>query len=659
VIASLLVANRGEIAVRIFRTARAMGVKCIAVYSDADAKAKHVRDADVALRIGPPPAKESYLNSDAILRAAKESGAEAIHPGYGFLSENPDFAQAVIAAGLIWVGPTPAAIRAMGLKDEAKRIAEEAGVPVLPGYSGADQSEKVLREAAKEVGFPVLIKAVAGGGGRGIREVRNAGEFSAALASAKRESAAAFGDDRVLIEKFIARARHIEVQVFGDSHGNLVHLYERDCSLQRRRQKVIEEAPAPGMTDEVRAAMTDAALKLARAVNYENAGTVEFIVDATGPLRPNGFWFMEMNTRLQVEHPVTEAVTGLDLVEWQLRVASGEALPLKQEEIALNGHAIEARICAEDPMNDFAPSAGRVVTFEWPLWRPKGFRVDFGFDNDDRVPAEYDSLVAKAIALGSERPVAALADELASVCVAGVRTNIAFLVRCLSEADFQRGAIHTNLIAEKIAGLIEAPSPALVAGCFALSELANESGGGPFSQLDGFRANGAPRRQWWFATDRGAVDVCVEKGCRDGQWRVTSGSVSFGFERFRYVDAHFSVLIDGVRYSGDIRSLPTGETLLSIAGHATIFRNAASDVESVATSDVLTAPLPGKIVALNTAPGASVKRGDPLIVVEAMKMEHALKAPRDGVVAEIGAKEGEQVKQGQILVKLAAREEKQ
>ena len=373
---SVLVANRGEIACRIFRTAKTMGMTTVAVYSDADATAKHVREANKAVRLGPPPATDSYLRGDLIIAAAKETGAQAIHPGYGFLSENPEFAEAVVAAGLIWIGPTPNAIRAMGLKDEAKRLAIAAGVPVLEGYQGEDQSEKRLLKAAKDIGFPVLIKAVAGGGGRGIREVTRAEDFKDQLASAQREAKAAFGNDVVLIERLVQRPRHIEVQVFGDKHANVVHLFERDCSLQRRRQKVIEEAPAPGMTDEVRAAMTTAAVKLAKAVSYENAGTVEFIVDGNGPLRPDGFWFLEMNTRLQVEHPVTEMITGQDLVEWQFRVAAGEQLPKRQDELSITGHAIEARICAEDPAEGFRPSVGRFEAMD--SWAG-GERVDAGF----------------------------------------------------------------------------------------------------------------------------------------------------------------------------------------------------------------------------------------------------------------------------------------
>ncbi len=623
-ISSLLVANRGEIAVRIFRTARSMGVKCIAVYSDADAKAKHVRDADVALRIGPPPASESYLNAEAILRAAKESRAEAIHPGYGFLSENPDFAEAVIAAGLIWVGPTPAAIRALGLKDEAKRIAEEAGVPVLPGYRGADQSEKVLLSAAKEIGFPVLIKAVAGGGGRGIREVNSAGEFSIALASAKREAAAAFGDDRVLIEKFIARARHIEVQVFGDSHGNLVHLFERDCSLQRRRQKVIEEAPAPGMTEEVRAAMTGAALKLARAVKYENAGTVEFIVDATGPLRPDAFWFMEMNTRLQVEHPVTEMITGLDLVEWQLRVASGETLPLTQDEIEFAGHAIEARICAEDPQNGFQPSIGKILAFS--SWRGEApsVRVDAGYDERDSVSQYYDNLLAKTISIAETRheTIAELDYALSQTGIAGIATNTGFLVRCLRGERFIDGAVDTGLIEESGDRLLSNRSAVHGAGrayAGSLFEQRSDSGS-PWDTVDGWRLNGLPARH-----------IAVE---------VTGIALT--------VDVDDGADIDAMLFELGRRTFVTtdGETF-------EVWRaGARSDDAAAEGGDTIIAPLPGKIVALNVAPGASVKRGDPLVVVEAMKMEHALKAPRDGVVAEIGASEGEQVKQGQMLVKL-------
>ncbi|HSO48075.1 MAG TPA: biotin carboxylase N-terminal domain-containing protein, partial [Rhizobiaceae bacterium] len=430
----ILIANRGEIACRVIRTARRMGISTVAVYSDADAKAMHVRMADEAVRIGPPPAAESYLDIDAIIEAAKRTGAQAIHPGYGFLSENPDFVEAVEAAGLVFIGPSAASIRAMGLKDAAKRLMEKAGVPVVPGYHGEAQELLILAGKANEIGFPVLIKARAGGGGKGMRLVEKPEDFREALASARREAKAAFGDDRVLVEKYIEKPRHIEVQVFGDNHGNVVHLFERDCSLQRRHQKVIEEAPAPGMTGEMRAAMTDAAVKAAQAINYSGAGTIEFIVDGSNGLRPDGFWFMEMNTRLQVEHPVTEMITGLDLVEWQLRVAAGERLPRTQHEIELCGHAVEARIYAEDASRGFLPAIGTLHHLRFP----KGLRVDSGVAEGDAIEPWYDPMIAKVISQAPDRAgaLAMLADGLEATQIAGCVTNTAFLARLARHDGF-------------------------------------------------------------------------------------------------------------------------------------------------------------------------------------------------------------------------------
>jgi 3-methylcrotonyl-CoA carboxylase alpha subunit len=642
---SLLVANRGEIACRIFRTARAMGIRTIAVYSDADANAKHVREADEAVHIGAAPASESYLRADAVLAAAKKTKAAAIHPGYGFLSENPEFAEAVIKAGMLWVGPTPDAIRAMGLKDEAKRIAIAAGVPVLPGYQGEDQSEATLVAEAKKIGFPVLIKAVAGGGGRGIREVHNAKEFSAQLASAQREAQAAFGDARVLVEKLVERPRHIEVQVFGDKHGGLIHLFERDCSLQRRRQKVIEEAPAPGMTDAVRAAMTEAALKVARAVKYENAGTVEFIVDGNGPLRPDGFWFLEMNTRLQVEHPVTEAITGLDLVQWQFFVAAGKNLPL-QSHIKLNGHAIEARICAEDPSENFRPSVGKIRRLDFDGYA----RVDAGFEAGDAVPSAYDSLIAKEITHAPSREEAI---HHAKVClgrlhVEGITTNAAFLQRCLVDEAFASGALHTGIIAEKIDTLADRAASrtraALIATAFTAANASDR--GTVWDAMDGWRLNAPPRREWRF--EEGGVALTIEPGAVP---RVNGAPVSFHPE-----------WIDEDEVQGDMGDLPFrafcvqsgARVTVLLAGETFVFAppGADADHEAGAGGDEIKAPLPGKIVAVAAKAGASVKKGDALVTLEAMKMEHALKAPRDGVVAEIATTEGAQVKEGALLVRL-------
>ncbi|MDX2234453.1 MAG: biotin carboxylase N-terminal domain-containing protein [Hyphomonadaceae bacterium] len=646
---SVLVANRGEIACRIFRTARTLGVRTIAVYSDADAGALHTRSADGAVRIGAAPAAESYLRGDAILAAAREAGAAAIHPGYGFLSENPDFAEAVRAAGLVWIGPTPAAIRAMGLKDEAKRIAIAAGVPVLPGYQGEDQGEKRLLDEAKAIGFPVLIKAVAGGGGRGIREVRAAGEFKEQLASARREAKAAFGDDRVLIERLVQRPRHIEVQVFGDRHGAVAHLFERDCSLQRRRQKVIEEAPAPGMTPAVRAAMTDAAVKVARAVKYENAGTVEFIVDGEGPLRPDGFWFLEMNTRLQVEHPVTEAVTGLDLVAWQFAVAAGAPLPLRQEEITLTGHAVEARICAEDPSEGFRPSVGRLRALRFDGYS----RVDAGFEAGDAIPAAYDSLIAKEITHAETREQALYH---ARVCLGrlqadGVATNGAFLQRCLADPDFIAGRVHTGLIAERIEALADrAAGRRRAAACAVLAETHRTRDAGVWARTDGWRLNGPPRRAWLLheggqtlridpgpplTVDGEPLDLLVEWG-DDETMQANVDTLPFQATILRRGDA-LVVLLAGETF--------TFETPGAAAAH-----------EVIDGGDVVAAPLPGRIVGLTARVGDAVVKGAPLMTLEAMKMEHALKAPRDGVVAEVNAVEGAQVKEGAVLLRLAAQD---
>ncbi|MCF6329412.1 MAG: ATP-grasp domain-containing protein, partial [Henriciella sp.] len=495
-IETVLIANRGEIACRIIRTCRAMGIGAVAVYSDADARAKHVREADHAVWIGASPASESYLDGEKLISAAKEAGADAIHPGYGFLSENAEFATAVEKAGLVWIGPKAETITAMGLKDRAKAIAEDAGVPVLPGYRGERQDAKALKVEAGKIGYPILIKAVAGGGGRGIRLVSKASELAGELESAVREAEAAFGDGRVMLEKLVEQPRHIEVQVFGDAHGNIVHLYERDCSLQRRRQKGIEEAPAPGMPDDVRAAMCDAAVKLAAAVNYRGAGTVEFIIDGAKPLAVDTFWFLEMNTRLQVEHPVTEMVTGTDLVAWQLLVASGEELPLKQGEIELLGHAIEARICAEDPAEDFRPGAGLIEEFgmladedeDWLRW-------EAGFESGDRVPAVYDSLIAKLVVAGEDREEAneRLVDTLAHLQLVGVPGNIGFLRRCAMAEAFVEGRHHVNWIAEQGEALTQPPAAHQLASILAVGDLQlDQSGSDPWAVQDGWRMNGAP-----------------------------------------------------------------------------------------------------------------------------------------------------------------------
>jgi 3-methylcrotonyl-CoA carboxylase alpha subunit len=613
---SLLIANRGEIACRVIRTARRLGIRTVAVYSDADAKALHVRMADEAVHIGPSPARESYLVGERIIEAAKSTGAEAIHPGYGFLSENADFAQAVIDAGLIWVGPKPASIRAMGLKDAAKKLMAEAGVPVTPGYLGEDQGPKRLKKEAELVGYPVLIKAVAGGGGKGMRKVDSASDFDNALESAKREAASSFGDERVLIEKYITSPRHIEVQVFGDSKGNVVHLFERDCSLQRRHQKVIEEAPAPGMDAETREAVCGAAVRAAKAVNYEGAGTIEFIADASDGLRVDRIWFMEMNTRLQVEHPVTEEITGQDLVEWQLRVASGEKLPKRQDELSINGHAIEARLYAEDSTKGFLPSVGRLEHFDLG---DEG-RVETGVEEGDAISPFYDPMIAKLIASGEDRDeaIAELADILGNVEVWPVRTNAAFLFNAVLHPDFGAGKISTGFIEQNLADLVPDPEPdeTIRRAAATVAILAAEEDA-PLPGLAGLRLNAPPRLAMSLGGQRVALgdedEIAEVSGFADGE-RVV-------------------VFAEGQAYEFDLASRGTGTT------------HGLHDGE-------IEAPMPGKVTAVEVKKGEKVAKGQRLLTLEAMKMEHALTAPFDGTIAELSAKAGVQVSEGQLLVKV-------
>jgi 3-methylcrotonyl-CoA carboxylase alpha subunit len=628
-ISSLLIANRGEIACRIIRTCRRLGIRAVAVYSDADALGLHVREADSAVHIGPAPAAESYLDGDRIIAAAREAGCEAIHPGYGFLSENAGFAQAVIDAGLIWVGPKPETIRTMGLKDEAKRIAEEAGVPVLPGYRGEKQDAVSLASEAGKIGYPLLIKAVAGGGGRGIRLVSKKSELEAELESAVRESESAFGDGRVMLEKLVERPRHIEVQVFGDAHGNTVHMFERDCSLQRRRQKVVEEAPAPGMSEEVREAMTGAAVRLAEAVGYQGAGTVEFIVDGSGPLTLESFWFLEMNTRLQVEHPVTEMITGLDLVALQLKVASGEPLCLTQEEIAIHGHAIEARICAEDPSEGFRPGAGRIEAFG-PLEPPDGERVrwDTGFEPGDRVPANYDSMIAKLVVHEGTRDEAidTLAGTLAHTQLVGVPGNVGFIGRCIVSEAFGEGVHHVNWIAEAGETLSEVPQAHRAGALDAVTDilLSGAQDDDPWHCRDGWRLNG-PRQ----------VRMVLKA---DGE--IAQGATSPD---------------DGQGVIPLVTDLSPGRFAVTAAGDSFLVEvpDYEAEAEAVEGGDLLKAPMPGRLIALHVKPGDPVEKGDTLAVMEAMKMEHALASPRDGIVALVGAETGAQLAEGEMIVQLA------
>jgi 3-methylcrotonyl-CoA carboxylase alpha subunit len=613
-IKSLLIANRGEIACRIIRTARAMGIRTVAVYSDADAKALHVRSADEAEHIGPSPARESYLVGEKIIAAAKATGAEAIHPGYGFLSENAAFAQAVIDAGLVWVGPKPASIEAMGLKDAAKKLMAAAGVPVTPGYMGENQDPAFLAQQAAEIGYPVLIKAVAGGGGKGMRLVEAPADFADALASCQREAAASFGNAHVLIEKYIQRPRHIEVQVFGDSHGNVVHLFERDCSLQRRHQKVIEEAPAPGMDEATRTDLCAAAVRAAKAVDYVGAGTIEFIADASEGLRADRIWFMEMNTRLQVEHPVTEEITGVDLVEWQLRVASGEPLPLRQDELSINGWAMEARLYAEDPAKGFLPAIGPLEHLRFG----DDLRIDTGVEEGGAVSPFYDPMIAKLIAHGASRE-AAIETLLAGVDeteVWPVRTNAGFLGLLLEHPDFQSGDIDTGLIGRDLDKLVHAPAPEADELAEAAALLAGSPGTGPWSAALGFRANAAPRAEARLIDDSGELHV---------------------------------VALEEVEADA-----PAREVLTFNAGFArcyTLERAGGSGHHSAHDGDILS-PMPGKIIAVEVSQGRTVTKGQKLLTLEAMKMEHTLVAPFDGVVAELSAVAGAQVQVEALLARI-------
>jgi 3-methylcrotonyl-CoA carboxylase alpha subunit len=634
-IQSLLIANRGEIACRVIRTARKLGIRTVAVYSDADAKALHVRQADEAVHIGPSPARESYLVGEKIIAAARATGAEAIHPGYGFLSENAAFAQAVIDAGLIWVGPSPASITAMGLKDAAKERMIAAGVPVTPGYLGADQRPEHLQSEADKIGYPVLIKAVAGGGGKGMRRVETSAEFADALVSCQREGASSFGDDRVLIEKYILSPRHIEVQVFGDTHGNVVHLFERDCSLQRRHQKVIEEAPAPGMSAETREAICTAAVRAAQAVDYVGAGTIEFIADASEGLRADRIWFMEMNTRLQVEHPVTEEITGVDLVEWQLRVASGEPLPKRQEELAINGWAMEARLYAEDPAKGFLPSTGPLRHLKLPGVLT---RTDTGVYEGAEVSAFYDPMIAKIIVLGDDRDEAIedLRKACAEVECEPVRTNAWFLMRLLAEPEFAAGIMTTGFIGSHQDRLIEAPQPSRAILRWAAADLAEKYVAGKWDGPErklfegnfGFRLNASPK---------GKVELIV-----DGEPTL----VDVDREALRN---------DFDRYRGSRSSPIDGNSTAYFEGGAAfvIAGNRADGTHAGGVGDgAILSPMPGRIIAVMVAAGDTVAKGQKLLTLEAMKMEHTLTAPFDGIVAELTAVAGAQVQVEALLARV-------
>lgn len=632
----ILIANRGEIACRVIRTARALGVKTVAVYSDADANAMHVAMADEAVRLGPAPVADSYLRGDQIIEAALKTGAQGIHPGYGFLSENPDFVEAVEKAGLTFIGPSATSIRAMGLKDAAKALMEKANVPVVPGYHGADQSPDFLAQQAAEIGYPVLIKAVAGGGGKGMRRVDDAAHFAEALASAQAEARTAFGNADVLIEKYILSPRHIEVQVFGDG-TSAVHLFERDCSLQRRHQKVIEEAPAPGMTPDLRDRMGAAAVKAAEAINYSGAGTVEFIVDGT----TMDFWFMEMNTRLQVEHPVTEAITGVDLVEWQLRVASGEPLPMSQSDLTITGHAFEARLYAEDVPAGFLPATGRIAHLQFA----DGVRADSGVRAGDTITPWYDPMIAKLIVHGPDRDTALrqLARACAETEVAGTVTNLGFLGALARHDGFAAGKVDTGLIERDLDALTHCAAPA--SETIALSALI----------AMGLDVNPAPQTGFtlWAPVPQ-TITLSVEGD------EVAVKVTAFSGDRFDVAVGDITVAVR--RSSGGLRlNDQAAPNYIKHGDRITIFADPVLEVtipdpldrgSAEATSDAILSPMPGLLRAMEVTAGQMVKAGDRLAVLEAMKMEHILRAPRDGVIATVGATAGSQVEAGALLIAL-------
>ncbi|MBV8738238.1 MAG: acetyl/propionyl/methylcrotonyl-CoA carboxylase subunit alpha [Alphaproteobacteria bacterium] len=665
----VLIANRGEIACRIIRTARRLGIAAVGVYSQADRNALHVALADEAWPIGPAPARDSYLNIDAVIDAAQASGAQAVHPGYGFLSENPEFAEACEQAGLVFIGPPATAIRAMGSKAAAKTLMERAGVPVVPGYHGSDQDLDHLAEEARRIGFPVLIKASAGGGGRGMRIVGAASQFAGALASAQREAASAFGDDRVLLEKYLERPRHVEVQVFADRHGSTLHIFDRDCSIQRRHQKVIEEAPAPGLDPECRRAMGKAAVAAARAIGYVGAGTVEFIVPSGSS---DTFYFIEMNTRLQVEHAVTEVITGLDLVEWQLRAATGEKLPLGQHELRIHGHAIEARLYAEDPERDFLPQTGTLHRLHLPL--PDIARVDTGVREGDSVTPFYDPMIAKIIVWGDDRAaaVARLRRALAESAVLGLRTNLSFLGRVVADREFRAGTVDTGFIDRRhetlFGGSRAAPNEAVAAA--ALHRLSVREAGAAASATDSVdpfspwaRSNG------WRLGDRagqtvvfrcGNKDAAVSAIARDYEWLLEfRGRQAIAALR-QQSDGLCQLTLDGVKRF--MRVLDHGtehgtETVVFIDSEGWTFEEIDPLMPPAAedpSAGKLTAPMPGRVTRLLVEPGSKVRRGEPLIVVEAMKMEHTIAAPTDGVVAAVRFRVGELVEEGTELIALAA-----
>jgi 3-methylcrotonyl-CoA carboxylase alpha subunit len=648
---TILIANRGEIACRVIATCRRMGIRTVAVYSDPDANALHIRRADAAVHIGPVAARESYLNIERILDAAKQTGAQAIHPGYGFLAENEEFAEACAREGIVFIGPPPAAIRAMGSKAAAKVLMREAGVPMTPGYDGDNQDAKLLEGQANAIGYPVMIKANAGGGGKGMRRVDAPAQFAAALGSCKREASAAFGDDSVLVEKCLIEPRHVEVQVFGDTYGSVISLFERDCSVQRRHQKVIEEAPAPLLTPAQRDALSRAGCSAARAVGYVGAGTVEFLLDHEGK-----FYFMEMNTRLQVEHPVTEMITGLDLVEWQLRVAAGEPLPLKQDEVQMRGHAVEARIYAEDPAHDFLPSTGKLVHLRFPQASP-GVRIDTGVEQGDTITPYYDPMIAKLIVWDEtrEQAVRRMAQALGEMQVVGVANNVSFLRKLVASPSFTRVQLDTSLIEREHAWIAEKETSqtlkALVlATLWLLRDEDRVNDPSPWAVRDGWRMNLSAARTLEFRRGHDKLRAEVEHR-RDGM-RIQSEGHSVETQGVVVRTESVDAVLDGVRTSGIV--VAHAEKLHVFTGGEHVVLEYIDPLDVKAGSDAdegsLHAPMPGRVIALSVEPGARVEKGAALMVLEAMKMECTVQAPANGVVESFHFGVGDQLTEGALLV---------
>ena len=661
----ILIANRGEIACRVAATARRLAVRAVAVYSEADARAKHVAACDEAVAIGASAPKDSYLRWERIIEAARATGAQAVHPGYGFLSENEEFAQACADAGLVFIGPPPAAIRAMGLKAQSKQLMETAGVPLVPGYHGSRQDADFLHSQAERIGYPVLIKASAGGGGKGMRAVERAEDFAAALASCQREAASSFGNQSVLIEKYVQRPRHIEIQVFGDTQGQYVWLFERDCSVQRRHQKVLEEAPAPGLPPEMRRRMGEAAVAAARAVGYVGAGTVEFIVEQKDSGEMD-FFFMEMNTRLQVEHPVTEAITGLDLVEWQLRVAAGEPLPLSQEQLRIDGHAIEARICAENPERQFLPATGTLQVYRKPpcsSFTPAAVRIDDGVREGDEISPFYDSMIAKLIVHGRtrEEALARLDAALAQVRIVGLSTNVRFLRHVVRSSSFAQARLDTALIPREQAALFgKQPVPAALAAAAVVARTLQAEraleGPDPFSRRDGWQSHGEAVREFALEIGEEALPATLRHG-HDGRLHLAAGGQDSEL-RFEARDeeggTHLDLSFAGWRERVVVHACGEADHVFARQGAVTVVSRdlLAHAGEGPPEGGRLTAPMPGRVLSFAVKAGDRVQQGQALAVMEAMKMEHTIAAPADGTVAELLYAPGDQVPEGAALLRL-------